>query len=307
MFLESEPSWRMQHVVRRGDHAAHILQGNRWSEEPACVFPKRSPAVFKARTIPSSSKQGGVHPLNHYNHWLTKWKSFSVVFHSLDLVIQTLFINLNIFSNILFKGIQEEWLTPKASAKIQSNCLCCHSAGWKRSSFILALLPGWGLFLLMPRYLPNYSQVEVNRQNSTSSALSFLRWVEDESLRDDRKKAAECVAPQFPFLSFSVALNVSFIQARSKTWVPLVAQNQIGQPNAEMHVTHTMWVHSFLCTSAESQKTQSQSANDLCQAITEAEHPHSCLSVHFVRNQIKKQNKTRIEQWKWDPDQNWCV
>ena len=43
--------------------------------------------------------------------------------------------------------------------------------------------------------------LEVNRQDSTSSALSFLRWVGDESLRDDRKKKANCVAPQLPFLS----------------------------------------------------------------------------------------------------------
>ena len=53
------------------------------------------------------------------------------------------------------------------------------------------------------------------------------------------KKAAKCVAPQL--LSLSGSLNVSFIQAQSKTSVLVVIENRIGQPNAEMHVTHTQY------------------------------------------------------------------
>ncbi len=158
----------------------------------------------------------------------------------------------------------------------------------------------------MHRYLPNYSLEEVNRQKSTSSALSFLRWVGDESFRDDRKKAAKCVAPHL--LSLSLLLSLwrpkRFIYSSSEQNLsPLVAENRTGQPNAEMHVTRTIWVHSFLCTSAQPQKTQPYPANDRCQAITVAEHPHSHLSVHFVRNEIKNKNLA----FKMGPRPKLCV
>lgn len=45
----------------------------------------------------------------------------------------------------------------------------------------------------------------------------------------------------------------------------------------------------------------SNPANDLRQIITDAEHPHLCLNVHFVIS-----SKLRKEL-KWDPDQNCCV
>lgn len=153
----------------------------------------------------------------------------------------------------------------------------------------------------MPHYLPNYSQEEVKRQNSTSSALSFLRWGGDESLRDGRKKAAKCVAPQ---LSVSLWRPKHFIYSSSEQNLsPLVIENQIEQPNAGMHATHTIWVHSFPCTSAQSQKTQSYPINDYCQGITEAEHPHSCFSVYFVRNRIKDKNQA----FKMGPRPKLCV
>lgn len=155
--------------------------------------------------------------------------------------------------------------------------------------------------MLKPCNLPNYSQEEVNRQNSTSSTLSFLRWGGDESLRDDRKKPLN-VSHHNSSLSVSLslipALNISFIPAQR----PLITENGTGQANAEMHVTHTIWACSFLRTSVPSQKMQSYCVNDRCQAIAEAEHPHSCVSVHFVRNKTQ----TRSEQSKWDQDQN-CV
>lgn len=120
------------------------------------------------------------------------------------------------------------------------------------------------LFARAPTHSPNCSQGEVNRQSSTSSAPSFLRLVGDESRTDDKKKAAKCVAaPQLLSLAFflSVApLNVSFIQNQSKNLRPppsppplLVAENQIGQPDAEVHVAHTIWVHSLPRTSVQSQ------------------------------------------------------
>lgn len=154
----------------------------------------------------------------------------------------------------------------------------------------------------MPHYWPNYSQEEVNRQNSTSPTL-FLPWEEEEM------KAVEMTGKR--------QLNVSHHNSSLPLWCPkrfiyssseqnlspLITENWIGQPNAEMHVTHTIWVHSFRCTSAQSQKKQSYPANDYSQAITEAEHPHACLSVHFVRNKIKYKNHA----FKMGPRQKLCV
>lgn len=223
------------------------------------------------------------------------------------LSCQTLFINLNIFCYGWLRIIYEGWLTPGLGEK-NSVFNLVHLQFWMRNILIYfgavdrtvnsasASCQGLVVFLL-----PNYLQ-EINRQNSTSSAPLFLRWVGDESLRDDRKKAAKCVVPKLPSLSCFLCRLKRFIYSSSEQKQhPLVAENQIGQPNAEMHETHTIWVHSFLCTSAQSQKTQSYPANDLRQIITDAEHPYLCLSVHFVRNsKIKK-------ELKWDPDQNWCV
>lgn len=150
----------------------------------------------------------------------------------------------------------------------------------------------------MLHYLPNYSQ-EVNRHNFTSSALSFLRWGGDESLRDGRKKAAKCVAPQLSLLRPKHFLYLSSEHKPS----PLFIENWIGQPNGEMHVTHTIWVHSFLCTSAQSQKTESYPINDYCQGITKAEHSHSWFWVHFFKNKIKNKNRAL----KMGPRPNLCL
>lgn len=63
-----------------------------------------------------------------------------------------------------------------------------------------------------------------------------------------------------PFLALSLSLwrPKRFIYSSSEQNLsPLVTENWIGQPNAEMHVAHTIWVHSFLCTPAQSPKTQS--------------------------------------------------
>lgn len=75
-----------------------------------------------------------------------------------------------------------------------------------------------------------------------------------------------------------------------------------------MHVTHTIWVHSFPCTPVPSQKAQSYPAGDYVVPSHYRSRSSTFLSqCPFVRHkQTNKKNKTRIEHSKWDPDQD-CV
>lgn len=111
--------------------------------------------------------------------------------------------------------------------------------------------------------------------------------------------ASKCVPAQLlsPSVCLIPALNIS--QAQS----PLIAENWIGQAECRSaRDTHNMGSRLSFCTSMQSQKTHSCCVTDWCQATTEAEHPRSCVSVHFVKNNTQ----TRAEHSKWDPDQN-CV
>lgn len=68
-----------------------------------------------------TSKLCLINLLNNNIHWVTKWKSFHhfiIVLNFLDLVIQTLFIILNILYKIWFRRIYERWTTPKPKNKI---------------------------------------------------------------------------------------------------------------------------------------------------------------------------------------------
>lgn len=177
-------------------------------------------------------------------------------------VIQTVLINLNMFYNIWLRKIFEGWIMPKHKNKNLLNPMYSYNSGWERCSSILALLP-----LLLPeirslftlsRYLPNYSQ-EVNRQNSTSSALSFLRWGGDESLGDDRKKAAKCVAPQL----LALWLPKRFIYSSSEQNLspPCYRKSNRTAKCRNACDTHNMGSQLSLHPGA-SQKAQSYPAND---------------------------------------------
>lgn len=164
----------------------------------------------------------------------------------------------------------------------------------RKIALLPALLPEIFSSSLMSCSLPNYLQEEVNRQNSTSSAPFFQRWVGDESLRDNKKKAAKCVVPQ---LSLSLSLNVSFIQTQSRSCIPLL-QRIKQDSQMQRRTRHTQCRFPALFAPQHSLKRQSYPAND--------HYIHICVSVSILYGRGREKNN-RNGAWKWDPGQKWCV
>lgn len=178
------------------------------------------------------------------------------------------------------------------------------------------------LFARAPTHSPNCSQGEVNRQSSTSSAPSFLRWVGDESRTDDKKKAAKCVAaPQLLSLAFflSVApLNVSFIQNQSKNLRPPPlppATPCCRKSNRTARCRSACGTHNMGSQFASHLGAVSNKRDHRTPLMTWAKpsqrrnNPHSWHSVHFVRKQVKR-NKINKEnkRSKWARDhKEWRV
>lgn len=100
--------------------------------------------------------------------------------------------------------------------------------------------------------------------------------------------------------TFSVRLNISFIQAQSRTFVPSLQKNQ--KDNGRNAMRHTQYgFTAFFAPQSSLQKTQSYSAKDLCQANGDAERPWRCVRTHCLRK------KKSMNCWKWHPVQGWYV
>lgn len=126
--------------------------------------------------------------------------------------------------------------------------------------------------LLMLFNLPNNSQV--NRQNSTSSLLSFLR------RKNDREMFPLILYRSKHLIYSSTEHNLSL----------LLIENETGRPDAETHMTHTQYrFPAFFCTVKPSLVSSCYRGRTF-----------TLFSVHF----LKKNTTNRIEYLTWTLTKN---